>query len=164
VFAFDKAYFRTGKSNIKISNTTLRELIKRYQAPDFDLQLTNIRFTEKLIDKKWLLSLNEKFFRINTTIDEVILRSLEVLQKGFLTQAGYLCFTNDGSSALNTIVKLARFKGILPDVFIDMKNTSGNIIVAVNDSLSFITRTINMKVEIGKQAERIETGNILLKL
>ena len=156
VFAFDKAYIRTRKSNLKISNTSLLELIKRYQTPDFDLQLSNVSLTDKVISKKWILSLNDKHFKIDSNDIEVILNDLGVLQNNFLTQAGYLCFANDISPASNAVIKLARFKGNTPDAFIDMKNTSCNLIESVSESLSFITRSINMNVEIGKQAERIE--------
>ncbi len=156
VFAFDKAYIRTGKSNLKISNASLRELIKRYHTPDFDFQLSNINLTDKIVNKKWFLSLNDKYFKINSEDIAVIFKELGVVQNNFLTRAGYLCFSNDISETPNANIKLARFKGNTPDAFIDMKNTNCNLIEGVNESLSFITRSINMSVEIGKQAERIE--------
>ena len=156
VFAFDKAFIRTGKSNLKISNTHLRELIKRYQTPDFDRQTSNFLITDNIISEKFLLSLNEKYFKIDSQDIKDILIELGVLQDNKLTQAGFLCFAANIASHPNALIKLARFKGNTPDMFIDMKNTSGNLIESVNDSLSFITRSINMKVEIGKQAQRIE--------
>ncbi|MDP2856290.1 MAG: ATP-binding protein [bacterium] len=156
IFAFDKAYIRTGKSNLKISNTHLRELIKRYQTPDFDRQTSNFQITDNTISVKWFLSLNEKHFKIDSQDVNVILTELGVLHENKLTQAGFLCFASNIASHPNALIKLARFKGDTPDVFIDMKNTTGNIIESVNNSLSFITRSINMNVEIGKQAQRIE--------
>ncbi len=156
VFAFDKAYIRTGKSNLKISNTHLRELIKRYQTPDFDMQISNHEITDIEINKKWLLSLNKKYFKIDSQDVNNILIKLEVVQENKLTKAGFLCFAANISSLNNAIIKLARFKGDTPDTFIDMKNTTCNIIEAVNESLNFVSRSISMKVEIGKQAQRIE--------
>lgn len=156
VFAFDKAYIRTGKSNLKISNTHLRELIKRYQTPDFDRQTSNLDISHTVLNQKWILSLNEKYFKIDSLEVNRILMKLEVLHENKLTKAGFLCFADNIATLPNAIIKLARFKGDTPDVFIDMKNTMCNIIEAVNESLSFISRSINMKVEIEKKAQRIE--------
>lgn len=44
VFAFNKAFVRVGKSNQKLSNQEVRNLIKRYTLPDFDMQ----SFTENI--------------------------------------------------------------------------------------------------------------------
>lgn len=156
LFAFDKAYIRTGKSNIKISNTHLRELIKRYQTPDFDRQTSNLQITDIVVNEKWLFSLNEKYFKIDSHDVNNILVQLDVLHENVLTKAGFLCFAANISSIPNATIKMARFKGDNADTFIDMKSTTCNIIEAVNESLSFVTRSINMKVEIGKQAQRIE--------
>ncbi|MBU0763553.1 MAG: hypothetical protein KJ607_01825 [Bacteroidetes bacterium] len=38
VFAFDRAFIRIGKTNQKMSNQFVRDLIKRYSLPDFDKQ------------------------------------------------------------------------------------------------------------------------------
>jgi len=97
-----------------------------------------------------------KHINLDSKNTKNILRELGVLQGEKLTNAGLLCFAANTNMFQNAVVKLARFKGDTPDVFIDMKNTSGNLIDAVNESLVFITRSINMKVEIGKQAERLE--------
>jgi len=156
LFAFDKAYIRTGKSNLKISNTHLRELIKRYQNPDFDRQTSNIKITDVVVNEKWLLSLNEKYFKIDEHDLNNILIKLEVLHENVLTNTGFLCFATNISPIPNASIKLARFKGDTVDVFIDMKSTTCNIIEAVNESLNFVSRSISMKVEIGKQAQRIE--------
>jgi ATP-dependent DNA helicase RecG len=156
VFTFDKAYIRIGKSNIKISNTYLKEIIKRYQNTDFDLQTSDQNFSEDKIDKKWFLTLNNKYFKIDLNDIKEIMTNLGLIQDEKFSNAGFLCFAEDISSCLNATIKLARFKGNSTDVFIDMKNTNGNLIMSVDEALSFMLRSINMQVEIGKQAERIE--------
>jgi ATP-dependent DNA helicase RecG len=112
--------------------------------------------SDDVIRANWFLALNEKHFGIDSKDIKTILVVLEVLRETQLTQAGFLCFADNISASPNAMIKLARFKGESPDVFIDMKNTTRNLIEAVNESLIFITRSINMKVEIGRQAERIE--------
>lgn len=100
VFAFNQAYIRVGKTNQKLSNTELRELIKRYTLTDFD---------NHLFPKKSPLS----------DFDETLLKNFPDFNRLKLTNADYLCFIKTNSYFPNAIVKLGRFKGkTMADFFV----------------------------------------------
>lgn len=54
VFAFDKAVVRVGKTNQKLTNNEVRELIKKYTVADFDSQIIeealSFQVSEEYID------------------------------------------------------------------------------------------------------------------
>jgi len=156
VFAFNKAFVRVGKSNQKLSNQEVRNLIKRYTLPDFDKQfftenIENIEWDEKLISQ-----LNKNYFKIEFHTYFDFLKSLNIYNGKNITNAAYLCFVKKNSLMPNAIMKAARFKGNSMVHFIDMKDFDTNIITAVEDTLEFIKRHINMSVEIDQAPQRKE--------
>jgi ATP-dependent DNA helicase RecG len=117
VFAFDKAYIRTGKTNVKVSNALLRELISRYKTPDFDKLPSEVKYVKNIVDSSWIRTLNERYLKADTTEPEHILRSINVLADDRFTNAGYLCFANEINYFPNAIIRMARFKGETPGIF-----------------------------------------------
>ena len=156
VFAFNKAFVRVGKSNQKLSNQAIRNLIKKYTLPDYDNQpfkwnSENIEWDEKLITQ-----LNEDYFKIKFRTIFDFFKGLNNFYDKTITNAAYLCFVNRNFLMPNSIIKAARFKGNSTIHFIDMKDIDTNIINAVEETLEFIKRHIDMSVQIGKEPQRKE--------
>ncbi len=156
VFAFNKAFVRVGKSNQKLSNQEVRNLIKRYTLPDFDMQsftenIENIEWDEKLISQ-----LNKDYFKIKYHTYFDFFKNLNIYRGTNITNAAYLCFVKKNTLMPNAIIKAARFKGNSMVHFIDMKDFDTNIITAVKDTIEFIKRHINMSVEIEQEPQRKE--------
>lgn len=127
VFAFNQAYIRVGKTNQKLSNSELRELIKRYTLTDFD----NHVFPKKL-------SLAD--------FDTILLKSFPGFNRLKLTNADYLCFIKVNSNFPNAIVKLGRFKGKTMADFIDSRNVDTNLINAVDENCNLLKRTLTFSM------------------
>jgi ATP-dependent DNA helicase RecG len=157
VFAFDRAYIRVGKTNIKLNAAEVRKMIKAYTLPDYDEAVMNINHELIELDTDMILSLNKEYFKFKglSSSDEILNR-LDVIKEGKLTNAGYLCFAKKVHYIPAASIKAARFKGNSMSTFIDMKNFDSNLISAVDDILEFISRHINMKVIINGDAHRKE--------
>lgn len=156
VFAFNKAFVRVGKSNQRLSNQEVRNLIKRYTLQDFDKQpfaenIENIEWDEKLISQ-----LNKEYFKIKFHDYLDFYKNLNIYNGKNITNTAYLCFVKKNTLMPNAIIKAARFKGNSMVHFIDMKDFDTNIITAVEDTLEFIKRHINMSVEIDQAPQRKE--------
>ncbi len=157
VFAFDKAYIRVGKSNVKLTASEVRKLIKAYTLPDYDEAVMDEERKDIELDIDMIDRLNKKYFMYEDLSTEGILERLEVLKKGKLSNAGYLCFVKRNRYIPSAVIKAARFKGNSMTRFIDMKDFDNNLIEAVDNILEFIRRHINMEVVIDGGSHRKET-------
>lgn len=156
VFAFDRAYIRVGKTNIKLTASEVRKMIKAYTLPDYDEAVLDKNRENIELDTEMILTLNKEYFKFKGLSIDQILKRLEVIKENKLTNAGYLCFSKKIQYIPAASIKAARFKGNTMSTFIDMKNFDSNLISAVNDILEFINRHINMKVIINGEAHRKE--------
>jgi ATP-dependent DNA helicase RecG len=157
VFAFDHAYVRIGRTNQRLSNAAVRELIRRYTLPDFDAQCLPGRLAEYTLDSTFIRTaakgLARRGFRSSTT---EALRGMGLLQGERLTHTAYLCFTSKNTAMRNAIVKAARFKGKTMATFIDMKDFDANLPAVVDPVLAFVQRHTSMEVVISGKAKRDE--------
>ena len=156
VFAFDRAYIRVGKTSQKMSQTEVRELIKRYALSDFDKMylekdLKKIEFDVDLIKK-----INNKYYKFKIRSEIDFLKKLGLVSKNKITNAGYLCFAKNNTDIYQSIVKAARFKGQSVVKFLDEKEFDGSIIHCVDQTMNFIKRHINTEFVITGKPERDE--------
>ena len=156
VFAFDRAYVRVGKTNQKMSQTEVRELIKRYTLSDFDKMYLEKDFREIELDDKLIEKINKEYykFKISSSID--FLKQLGLVSKNKITNAAYLCFVKNNIEMHNAIVKAARFKGESVAKFLDEKEFNGNIVRAVDETMDFIKRHISTEFVMTGKPKRDE--------
>lgn len=157
VFAFGKAYTRVGKNTLQLSVAEVRELVKNYSLPDFDRQMLELGLSDFDYDERLIRRINERFFNFpDDKLPGMLLSELKLLDRGKLTNAAYLCFVKQNKLLPAARVKAARFKGNKPVTFIDMQDFTGNIIDAVEESLAFIKKHINMGVLLDGKPVRTE--------
>ena len=156
VFAFERAYVRVGKTNQKMSQTEVRELIKRYALSDFDKMYLEkdpktVEFDDKLIE-----NVNKEYYKLKTISSSDFLEKIGLIAKNKVTNAGYLCFVKNNTEMRNAIVKAARFKGKSVAKFLDEKEFDGNIVRAVDEIMDFIKRHINTEFVMTGKPKRDE--------
>jgi len=138
VFAFDKAVVRVGKTNQKLTNNEVRELIKKYTIADFDTQVIDDNISFQISDE-YLDAIKEKNISLKP-----------------LTKAIYLAFSKKNTMYKNAIIKAARFKGLDMVSFIDMKDFDCELISAVDLLIEFIKRHINKEIIIEGKSQHTE--------
>lgn len=138
VFAFDKAWMRVGKSNVKLSAEKLRELILRYGQKDFDNQPLDMHKKEVDLDESWLNKMATKGFTLSKS----------------LNYADYLCLTKVNTQFPNAVVKAARFKGNKPVRFLDTRDFNQGLLSITDKLLDFIKKNIRLQYIITGKAER----------
>lgn len=144
VFAFEKAYMRVGKTNQKMSQAEVRELIKRYTLPDFDEQPID---TKRIKQVKFDQVLWDRFGK----------KSPHLAKKdGEISYGTYLCFVEKNIEFHNAIIKAARFKGTNPVEFIDEKEFDGPLLLMPEEIMAFIQRHINKQIVISGKAQHDE--------
>ena len=146
VFAFDRAYKRIGRTNQKLSNKAVRELIKRYNHPDFDIQPVREKFEDIIWDEALLKDLAGLRSKSTSYSIWEVLKSHQLTEEKRVVNAAYLCFTKENILFTNAVVKAARFKGNQPVDFIDMQDFTKSIVRSVEEVLDFTKRHINQKV------------------
>ena len=163
VLAFGRPYKRVSKSTLKVSKDEYEKLIleKHKNKLYLDSQICK-EATFDDIDhikvKKFLERASfERRIEINPNIiPEEALRKLNLIEQDKLTNAAILLFgKNPQTFFLQAETRCARFKGVEPLEFIDMKVFGGNIIDQREDALEFVKEHIKLHVEI-KGTERVE--------
>jgi len=163
VLAFGRPYKRVGKSTLQMSKDEYERLIleKHKDKLYFDSQIckeATLDDIDNIKVKKFLERASfERRLEINPKITpEEALRKLNLIKKDKLTSAAILLFgKNPQKFFLQAETRCARFKGIEPLEFIDMKVFGGNIIDQREDALEFVKEHIQLHAEI-KGTERIE--------
>jgi len=146
IFAFEKAWVRIGKSNIKLSTNELRELIRRYSYQEFDSQISK----SKTIASEFDSDIYKKFISLGYNFPKD------------LNIAEYLSFTKINTDYPQAIVKAARFKGNKPVIFLDTRNFDKSLILITDQVLEFIKKNIRLQYIItGKAALFHETKHYL---
>jgi len=161
--AFGRPFKRVGKSTIKMSKDEYENLIleKHKEKLQFDTQICK-GAKLKDIDKgrlKWFLrkAKEERNFDVppETPMKEALNR-LNLIQNKKLNNTAILLFGKNLQRFFSQAeTRCARFKGLKPLEFIDMKVFCGNIIDQRDDSLKFVKEHINLHAEI-KGTERVE--------
>jgi len=156
-------YKRVGKSTIKMSKDEYERLIleKHKDKLYFDSQIckeATLDDIDNIKVKKFLERASfERRLEINPNITpKEALRKLNLIKKDKLTNGAILLFgKNPQKFFLQSETRCARFKGIEPLEFIDMKVFGGNIIDQREDALEFVKEHIKLHAEI-KGTERVE--------
>ncbi len=159
----DKLVLAFGKPYKRIGNSTLRMSKEEYEKGILEKHRTKMYFDSEIckgatledIDKELLIKFlrqakAERNLDLNskTPVKEA-LEKLNLLVNGKLTNAAILLFgKNPQKFILSSVIKAARFKGIEPVEFIDMKVFEGNIIDQREDGIEFIKEHIRLNVEI----------------
>ena len=133
VFAFERAYIRVGKSNIKLSANEVKELVRKYSTADFDKQTVNVDLTDDDLSIKLIDQVKSKYYNLANESNSDFLRKNHLLFNGNLTATAYLCFCKSNTLFPNAFVKAARFKGSDMVHFIDMKEFEGNLLEMPDD-------------------------------
>ncbi|OGC22556.1 hypothetical protein A3J90_06660 [candidate division WOR-1 bacterium RIFOXYC2_FULL_37_10] len=163
VLAFGRPYKRVGKSSFKMSKDEYEFLIleKHKDKLQFDKQSCK-GATLKDVDVAQVKNFLKKIvFERRLYLDlkisaKDVLKRLDLIVNNKLTNAAMLLFGKNTQKFFSQAkLKCARFKGISPIEFIDMKVFGGNLFQQRDDALEFIKEHIKLHAEI-KGTERIE--------
>ncbi len=163
VLAFGRPYKRVGKSTLKMSKDEYEKIIleKNKSKLYFDSHIckeANFTDIDHMKIKRFLERASfERRLDINPDIDpKEALEKLSLIKQDKLTNGAILLFGNNPQKFfLQAETKCARFKGVEPLEFIDMKVFGGNIIDQREDALEFLKEHIKLHAEI-KGTERVE--------
>lgn len=164
VLASGRPYKRVGRATVRMSREEYEKKILEIHKIEFyfDRQICK-EATLKDIDeetvKKFLIKAKEER-NLNLTPQMSVKEALEKLNlfvKGKLSNAAILLFGKDPQGFfLQAEIKAARFKGVKPLEFIDMKVLGKNIIEQREDAIEFIKEHIKLHAKV-VGTERIET-------
>jgi ATP-dependent DNA helicase RecG len=155
VYAFDRPYRRSGRTNQRLSPEEAFRLYMTSRGITWDQSTLTDAAIEEDIDpvmvRRFLLAARtERRWEVseNTSVRQV-LKQLGLIQDGKLTVAAILLFGRNPQRLLTqAMVRCARFKGTTEVHFLDMKVIEGNIIEQVEEVMAFIKRNIRMGAEI----------------
>lgn len=155
VYAFDRPYRRSGKTNQRLSQEEAMRLFMSSRGVTWDQSTLTDATVDEDIDpalvRRFLLAArSERRWEVpdETAVDRV-LRQLGLIQDGKLTVAAVLLFGRNPQRLLTqAMVRCARFKGSTEVHFLDMKVIQGSIIEQVEEVMAFIKRNTRMSAEI----------------
>lgn len=162
VFYKNNAYKRVGKSTHKLSASEIRRLSKENNKIYWDEQICKGATLNDIDGEKIKLFLEKAGYerKSNTDSDILIKDSLEklkLIKHERLTNASILLFGKDISNFFtNFEIRCAKFKGIEPIEFIDMKLFKGDILNQREEAINFIKEHIRLHAKI-IDTERVET-------
>jgi ATP-dependent DNA helicase RecG len=155
VFFKDRAFQRVGKTNQRISASKIRELAKQERIKlHWDEKICESSALEDIDEEKvkWFLQKARYERRLeinpNTSVKEALER-LELTRNGRVTNAAVLLFgKNPQKFFLQVKLRCARYKGVTPITFIDLKVIEGNIIDQIEASEKFVLSHIKRAAKI----------------
>ena len=157
VFAFNQAYLRVGKTNQKISNQELREIIKRYTLVDFDNQPYMKATPAKIIwDDKLIKEVAKEHYGLKIKSSVEFLKKVGLLVGKRASNAAYLCFASNTGLMFNSMIKVARFQGDTMVKFIDMKDYNTNLVSVTNEVINFVKYNTSNEIVISGKARHDE--------
>ncbi len=155
VYAFDRPYLRSGRTNQRLSPEEALYLYMTSRGITWDQSTMPDATIDEDIDpaiiRRFLLAARtERRWEVpERTSAGQVLRQLGLIQDGKLTVAAVLLFGRNPQRLLTqAMVRCARFKGTTEVHFLDMKVIQGNIIEQVEEAMAFIRRNIRMGAEI----------------
>ena len=104
-----------------MSQSEIRELIKRYALSDFDKLYVEKDLKKISLDDELIQKINKEYYKFKTVSSVDFLKKLNLVSKNKITNAGHLCFAKNNTEIYNAIVKAARFKGRSVAKFLDEK-------------------------------------------
>jgi ATP-dependent DNA helicase RecG len=162
VFAFGRAFKRVGKSTLRMNKEEIERMILERKKVYWDSLICEEASLKDIDEEKvrWFLrkAKNERNFNINVEIPiREALERLELIKNGKLTNAAILLFgKNPQRFFYQAETRCARFKGISPVEFTDMKVFGGTLIEQVENAVSFVLDHIPMRVVITGKPGREE--------
>jgi len=162
VYAFGRAFKRVGRSNQRMGSEEIRKYSILTSKVYWDEQICKDASLQDIDKEKVKRFLEKARFerRLDISVDISIkeaLQRLSLIRKDMLTNAAVLLFArNPQRFFLQSEVRSARFKGLEPLEFIDMKVFGGNIIDQRDDAVEFIKEHIKLHAKI-IGTERVET-------
>jgi len=162
VLAFGIAFIRVGKSNQKLGYEGIRNLALQTSKVYWDGRVCGDASLEDIDEDKVRWFLRRAKYERRLELDpetpfREALEKLELLREGKPTNAAILLFgRNPQRFFIQSETRCARFKGIKPLEFIDMKVFGGNMIDQREDAVEFVKEHIKLHAKI-VGLERIET-------
>ena len=161
VLAFGKPFMRVGKSNQKLGYEGIRSLAVKTSKVYWDGRPCEGADLDDIDEDKvrWFLNRAKYERRLELDQDTPLRESLEklkLLNEGIPTNAAILLFGRDPQRFFfQSETRCARFKGLKPLEFIDMKVFGGDIIAQRDDALEFVKEHIRLHAQISG-TERVE--------
>jgi len=162
ILAFGRAVIRVGKSNQKLGYEGIRNLALQTSKVYWDERICAGAGLEDIDEDKVRRFLRRAKYERRLELDpetpfREALEKLESLREGKPTNAAILLFgKNPQRFFIQSETRCARFKGIKPLEFIDLKVFGGNIIDQREDAVEFVKEHIKLHAKI-VGLERIET-------
>jgi ATP-dependent DNA helicase RecG len=162
VFAFGKCFKRVGRSTLRMSKEEIERVILERKKVYWDSLVCETASLNDIDEEKVRLFLRKCKAERRLEIDEETpvkeaLEKLGLIKDGKLTNTAVLLFgKNPQKFFLQAETRCARFKGISPVEFTDMKVFGGTLIDQVENAVSFVLDHIPMKVVITGKPEREE--------
>ena len=143
-------YMRVSDEDRAITQTQLRELFDSLTPPHTEWENRCTEFGVDDINEEVLIMNYEagvKAGRFTEPYSDkiTVLKKLNLLKNGKLTNAGFLLFSKDRP----VLLKLALFATDQKLTFLDQNHFKGNIFECINEGISFISRNIRWAAEIG---------------
>lgn len=146
--AFGRYYMRTADEDREISPSELRRIMlgSEYEENWED------RITKETIDDVDIITL-ERFRQAaikckrlpdNGESHTALLEKLELMENGFLTNAGKMLFSKNGP----VVLKMAVFATDVKMTFLDISREEGNIFDLIDKGISYVLRNIRWRVEL----------------
>ena len=154
-YAYGRAYMRVADEDKKLSAKELENLIlkKNKNKLRWDSEICKGAILKDidntLISRFAELAKKSKRIVIKEKSKELILKKLNLIIKGKITNAGIILFGKNPSKFFeNNLVKCGRFKGVTKKEFIDMKDYNGNLFENVDNAISFLKEHLRISAKI----------------
>ena len=154
VYAFDRAFRRSGRTNQRLSPIEASELYLESRGLTWDeTAVTDAGLKDvdpKAVQHFLALAKAERRWDVgSSTPVPKVLRQLGLIRNGKLTIAGLLLFGKDPQHLMpQAALRCARFKGDDTVDFLDMKVIEAGLMEQVEEAVAFVKRHISMAAEI----------------
>ncbi len=166
-FAYGRAYKRVADEDRQISAKELENIIlkKNKEKIQWDADIcVKAGLRDISVDKFSSLTKDSKRIDIENESKGTILKKLNLLKDGKLTNAAVLLFAKNPEMFLGNItVRCGRFKGVEKEEFLDMKDFNGNLFDDLDNIINFIKEHLNLKAKI-RGMRRIESWELPLEV
>jgi ATP-dependent DNA helicase RecG len=152
VLAFGRAFKRVGKSTLRMGKEEIEKMILERKKVYWDSLICEEASLKDIDEEKVRSFLRKSKIERRLEIDEKIpvieaLKRLELIKDGKLTNAAVLLFgKNPQRFFYQAETRCARFKGISPVEFTDMKVFGGSLIDQVENAVSFVLDHIPLRL------------------
>ncbi len=168
-YAQGRAYIRVGDEDRQISARELERLVvqKNKERLRWDSAICEKASIDDIDDeslKNFLeLAKQSKRLHIDKENKETILRKLKLMSDSKITNAGILLFGKQPSTFFdNSLIRCGRFKGVVKEEFLDMKDFDSNLFQNLERAIAFLQEHLQLQAVI-KGLRREEKWEIPLE-